>query len=139
MSEIQEASEIVIDMDAIHTNLHHQLDEAMAKGGTSTNPGDSDNTSQLESLQFGSHDDYTLSRPKSLDSRVPDPLTLCNYTALATRCTVGPMTKVLGNYFDWMAFAATVIDGVALTASRQQLQSADGVLLELLLLSEVKS
>ncbi|CCF50241.1 uncharacterized protein UHO2_06258 [Ustilago hordei] len=139
MSEIQEASEIVIDMDAIHTDLHHQLNEATAKGGTSTTPGDPNDTSQLESPQFSSHNDYMLPRPKSLDNKMPDPLTLCSYMALTTRCTIGPTTEALDHYFDQMAFVATVMDGVALTASSQQLRSTDGILLKLLLLSEVKS
>ncbi|SAM84250.1 uncharacterized protein UBRO_20822 [Ustilago bromivora] len=126
-------------MDTIHADLHNQLDKATAKGGTSTNPGDPDDTSQLESPQFGSHDDYMLLRPKSPNSKMPDPLALCSYVALATRYTVGPTTEVLDHYFNWMAFAATVMDSVALTASSQQLRSADSILLKPLSLSEVKS
>lgn len=59
--------------------------------------------------------------------------------AFATRCADKPATTYLGHYLDRMAFATTVMHGTALTASSQQLRSADGILLEPSSLSEAQS
>lgn len=104
-------------MDTIQASLHKQLDIVMAKGDTNTNLGDHNNTSQLESPQFGSHDNYTLSRPESPDSEMSDLLALHSYTAFATRCVVDQTTEVLDHHLDRMAFTVTVMNGIALTAS----------------------
>ncbi|SOV02072.1 uncharacterized protein UDID_18947 [Ustilago sp. UG-2017a] len=77
-----------------------QLDEATAEGDISTNLGDPDDTSQLESPQFGLHNDYTLSRPKSPNSEMSYPLALHSYTAFAMGCATKPTTEALDNHLD---------------------------------------
>ncbi|KAJ1026654.1 hypothetical protein NDA13_004027 [Ustilago tritici] len=139
MSEIQEAREIAINMDAICVDLNDQLDDATAKGGISTDLDVSNNTSQLKSPQLGLYDNYTLSLPKPPSSNSSDPLALLSFTAFAMRCAVKPATTSLGHYLDQMAFATTMINGIALAASSQQLHSADGILLEPSLLSEAQN
>ncbi|SAM83167.1 uncharacterized protein UBRO_20375 [Ustilago bromivora] len=138
MSKIQEAREITINMDAIWMDLNDQLNEAMAKGGNSTDLDVSNNTSQLKSPQLGLYND-TLSSPEPPSSESSDPLALLSFTAFTTRCTVKPATTSLGHYLDQMAFATTVMNGIALAASSQQLHSADGILLEPSSLSEAQN
>ncbi|SAM82184.1 uncharacterized protein UBRO_20643 [Ustilago bromivora] len=117
MSEIQEAGEITINMDAICTDLNDQLDDVMAEGGISTDLDVSNDTSQLESPQLGLYGNYTLSSPKPPSSKSSDPLALLSF----------------------MAFATRLMNGIALAASGQQLCSADGILLEPSLLSEAQN
>ncbi|CCF50123.1 hypothetical protein NDA11_004238 [Ustilago hordei] len=131
MLEIQAAGEITTDMDGICTDLNAQLNDTSAEGGTSTDLDISNAISPLEFPRLGLYDNCMLS---SLD-----PLTLLNFTAFATRCADKPAMTYLGHYLDQMAFATTVMNGTALTASSQQLHSTDGILLEPSLLSEVQS
>ncbi|SYW78095.1 uncharacterized protein UBRO2_02287 [Ustilago bromivora] len=100
MSEIQEAGEITINMDAICTDLNDQLDDVMAEGGISTDLDVSNDTSQLESPQLGLYGNYTLSSPKPPSSKSSDPLALLSFMAFATRCAVKPATTSLGHYLD---------------------------------------
>ncbi|SOV08667.1 uncharacterized protein UDID_17687 [Ustilago sp. UG-2017a] len=99
----------------------------------------SNDTSQLKSPQLGLYDNYTLSSLKPPSSESSDPLALLSFTAFAMRCAVKPATTSLGHYLDQMAFATTVMNGIALAASGQQLHSADGILLESSLLSEAQN
>lgn len=131
MSEIQVAGEIAIDMDGICADLNAQLDDVSAEGGTSTDLDVSNTVSPLESPRLDLYDNRTLSSP--------DSLALFNFTAFATRCADKPATTYLGHYLDRIAFATTVMHGTALTASSQQLRSADGIFLEPSLLSEAQS
>lgn len=121
MLEIQAAGEITINMDAICADLNDQLDDVLAKGGISTDLYVSNNTSQLESPQLGLYSNYTLSSPEPPSIKSSDPLALLSFTAFTTRCTVKPAMTSLGHYLDRMAFATTVMNGIALTASSQQL------------------
>ncbi|SAM63157.1 uncharacterized protein UBRO_20160 [Ustilago bromivora] len=130
MSDICDAGEIIINMDAIHAVLNVRLDDATAEGGTDTNPEVSTDTSQLGSPQFDLYNEYTLSTPKSPSSESPDPLGMLSFMTFATSCAIKPATKTLGHYLDQIAFATIVMNRVALTASSQQLCSADSILLE---------
>ncbi|CCF47960.1 hypothetical protein NDA11_001864 [Ustilago hordei] len=121
MLEIQAAREITINMDAICADLNDQLDDVSAKGGISTDLYVSNNTSQLESPQLGLYSNYTLSLPEPPSIKSSDPLALLSFMAFTMRCTVKPAMTSLGHYHDQMAFATTVMNGIALTASSQQL------------------
>ncbi|SOV03424.1 uncharacterized protein UDID_18663 [Ustilago sp. UG-2017a] len=113
MSEIQAAGEIAIDMDAICADLNDQLDNVTAKGGISADLYVSNDTSQLESPQLGLYNDYTLSSPEPPSSKSSNLLALLSFTAFATRCAVKPATTSLRHYLDQMAFATTVMNGIA--------------------------
>ncbi|SYW81919.1 uncharacterized protein UHO2_00414 [Ustilago hordei] len=130
MSDIHAVSEIIIDMDAISTDLNTQLDDTTAKGGTDATPVAFTYTSPLESPQFNPHNEYTLSTPKSPSSEAPDPLGMLSSTAFAMSCAIKPAMKNLGHYLDQIAFATGIMNRVALVTSSQELCSTDGILLK---------
>ncbi|CCF52158.1 hypothetical protein NDA11_005156 [Ustilago hordei] len=68
-----------------------------------------------------------------------DHLDLLGYTAFATICSSTQALMVSSHHLNCMAFAVTVMNGVALIVSSQQLHSTDGILLEPLLLNKAKT
>ncbi|KAJ1028005.1 hypothetical protein NDA13_003456 [Ustilago tritici] len=82
-----------------------------------------DNVSVLESNCMGSSDQF-------------NPL---GYMALAAMCSSTQVLTISSHHLNHMAFAVTVMNGVALIASGQQLHSTNRILLEPLLLNEGKA
>ncbi|UTT91596.1 hypothetical protein NDA17_005640 [Ustilago hordei] len=60
-------------------------------------------------------------------------------TSLAVMCSGTGTIMISNHHLDQMAFATTVMNGATLIASGQQMQSADGILLEPLSLNEAKA
>ncbi|KAJ1029093.1 hypothetical protein NDA18_002721 [Ustilago nuda] len=66
----------------------------------------------------------------------PNPV---SYTAFATACSDTQAPTISDHHLDHMAFATTMLTRIALIASRQQMRSADSILLEPLSLNEAKT
>ncbi|KAJ1023855.1 hypothetical protein NDA13_004689 [Ustilago tritici] len=143
-AEIEEAGEVIMDIDAITADLQADLDVVQSKGGNipqgSTYAETQENMSLLETPCSDAVADVynSVSMIESNCMELPDPLDLLGYTAFATTCFDTQTPIVSSHHLDHMAFAVTVMDGMALIASGQQLQSANGILLEPLSLNEAK-
>ncbi|KAJ1041808.1 hypothetical protein NDA14_002149 [Ustilago hordei] len=119
MAEIEDAGEIVMDLDAITADLRAELDMVSSKGGNIQQA--STHTDTQENI---------ISVLGSTHTKSPDPLGLLGYTAFATTCS-GTQAPTIGtHYLDCMAFAVAVMNGTTLIANGQQLRSTDGILLE---------
>ncbi|SOV09013.1 uncharacterized protein UDID_18233 [Ustilago sp. UG-2017a] len=149
MAEIEEAGEVIMDIDAITADLQADLDATQSKGVNipqrSTHVETQEDMSLLETPRSDAvtdvYDSVSILGSTCMES--PDPSDLLGYTAFAATCSAvkhpGTQTSTVSSYhLDRMAFVAMVMDGTALIASGQQLQSADRILLEPLLLSEAK-
>ncbi|KAJ1578019.1 hypothetical protein NDA12_001817 [Ustilago hordei] len=150
MGDIEEAGEIVIDIDAIATELGAELDMVQPKRGNMIlglpHDENHENVSPLNMPQSDMtadmYDDVSV-----LDITHTEPLDLSidlEYMAFATMCSLAPnpatcIPVVSSHHLDHMAFAAAIMDSTALIASGQHLQSADGILLEPLSLNEAKA
>ncbi|KAJ1582550.1 hypothetical protein NDA11_006179 [Ustilago hordei] len=145
MSEFEDTSEIVMDLDAIAADLCAELDGVLSERGTVQQAPTHTNTQATVSLlRMPRSDALTdvydgVSVLGSTHTKSLDPLNLFRYTAFAAMCS-GTQAPTLGNHhLDCMAFAVAVMNGTALIASGQQLWSTDGILLEPLSLNEAKA
>ncbi|KAJ1598605.1 hypothetical protein NDA14_005027 [Ustilago hordei] len=139
-SSIEEAGEIVIDLDAIAANLRADLEVMMSEGGkhlpdlTSTLNG----TSLLETphsvAMADMYDDVSMLETPCTES--PSPI---SYTAFTMACSNTLAPTVSDHHLDRMVFVTTVMTGTALIASGQQIHSVDSILLEPLSLNEAKT
>ncbi|CCF48902.1 uncharacterized protein UHOR_13417 [Ustilago hordei] len=150
MGDIEEAGEIIIDIDAIATELGVEFNMVQPKRGNMIlglpHDENHENMSPLDMPQSDMtadmYDDVSV-----LNITHTEPLDLSidlEYMAFATMCSLAPnpathIPIVSSHHLDHMAFAATIMDGTALIASGQHLQSADSILLEPLSLNEAKA
>ncbi|SYW84530.1 uncharacterized protein UHO2_04469 [Ustilago hordei] len=140
MTAIEEAGEIIIDLDAIAANLRVDLEVMMSEGGkhlldlTSTLNGTSLLKTPHSDATADVYDDISMLETPHTES--PGPV---SYTAFTTACsdTLAPTISV--HHLDRMVFVTTVMTSTALIASGQQICSADGILLEPLSLNEAKT
>ncbi|SAM82283.1 uncharacterized protein UBRO_20657 [Ustilago bromivora] len=132
MAEIEAASETVVDIYVIATDLEAELDATPSERGN-TMP-DLPHTNALDTTPL-------LETPRSdAIADVYDNISMIEhgFTAFATTCSKTLATTISSHHIDHMAYAVTVMNRTTLITSSQQLQSADGVLLEPLLLNEAK-
>ncbi|KAJ1036735.1 hypothetical protein NDA10_003522 [Ustilago hordei] len=114
-SSIEEAGEIVIDLDAIAANLRADLEVMI------------DATADM-------YDDVSMLETPCTES--PGPI---SYTAFTMACSNTLAPTVSNHHLDRMVFVTTVMTGTALIASGQQIHSVDSILLEPLSLNEAKT
>ncbi|UTT89912.1 hypothetical protein NDA17_000915 [Ustilago hordei] len=115
MTAIEEAGEIIIDLDAIAANLRVDLEVMI------------DATADV-------YDDISMLETPHTES--PGPV---SYTAFTTACSDTLAPTISDHHLDRMVFVTTVMTSTALIASGQQICSADGILLEPLSLNEAKT
>ncbi|CCF53009.1 hypothetical protein NDA11_005756 [Ustilago hordei] len=80
------------------------------------------------------YDDISILETPHTES--PGPV---NYMAFTMACSDKQAPTISNHHLDHIAFATTVMAGAALIASRQQMCSANGILLEPLSLNEAKT
>ncbi|KAJ1598936.1 hypothetical protein NDA14_005726 [Ustilago hordei] len=140
MTAIKEAGEIIIDLDAIATNLRADLDVTTSEGGNHL--PDLKSTLNSEPLLETPHSDAMaeiyddVSILETPHTELPSPI---NYTAFTMACSDEQAPTISDHHLDRIAFATTVMAGATLIASRQQMHSANGILLEPLSLNEAKT
>ncbi|SPC63850.1 uncharacterized protein UHOD_11350 [Ustilago sp. UG-2017b] len=144
MAKIEEAGEVVMDLDAIAADLRAELDAAPSEEGhiqQALTHTDTQDVPLLETPRSDAVPDVYdgVSVLGSTCTESPDPLDLLGYTALAATCSGSQAPTISSHHLDHMAFAVTVMNGTTLIASGQQLQSADSILLEPLSLNEAKT
>ncbi|UTT94292.1 hypothetical protein NDA17_007422 [Ustilago hordei] len=131
MNAIEEAGEMVINLDAITADLGAELDVAMSEGGITIQDlmNTLGNVPLLETPHSDAmadmYDDISILEPICTES--PGPL---SYMAFATACSDTQAPTISNHHLDHMAFAVTMMNGTTLVASRQQMHSANGILLE---------
>ncbi|KAJ1021036.1 hypothetical protein NDA13_005664 [Ustilago tritici] len=143
MAAIEEAGEVVVDLDAIAADLEAELNVTASKGGNIMQ----DLTDTLENVPLletprsnatvDVYNDVSILEPNCTES--PDPLDLLSYRAFAAACSDIQAPTISGHHLDHMAFVVTMMNGTMLIVSGQQMRSADGILLEPLLLSKAKA
>ncbi|SYW81901.1 uncharacterized protein UHO2_00405 [Ustilago hordei] len=140
MNAIEEAEEIVIDLDAIAADLGAELNVTMSEGGNPMQDLMSTlrNVPLLETPHSDTtadmYDDISILKPICTES--PGPL---SYTAFTTACSDTQAPTISDHHLDHMAFVVTVMNSTTLVVSRQQMCSANSILLEPLLLNEAKA
>ncbi|KAJ1038973.1 hypothetical protein NDA10_001740 [Ustilago hordei] len=141
MSEIENAGEIVIDLDAIAAELCAELDVTLSQARNSTEDPTCVDILMLETPRSNAmasvYDDISILDLNHVG--LTDRISTLRYTALAVTCSGTGMIMISNHHLNQMAFTTTVMNGAALIASRQQMQSADGILLEPLSLNEAKA
>ncbi|KAJ1027735.1 hypothetical protein NDA13_003190 [Ustilago tritici] len=143
MAEVEEAGEVVMDLDAIAADLRAELDAAPSEEGHIQQVSTHTDTQDMPLLETPRSDTVPdvydgVSVLRSTRTESLDPLDLLGYTALAAICSGSQAPMISNHHLDRMAFAVTVMNGTALIGSGQQLRSANGILLEPLLLNEAK-
>ncbi|SAM85546.1 uncharacterized protein UBRO_20006 [Ustilago bromivora] len=124
MAEIEEAGEVIMDIDAITADLQADLDATQSEGVNIpqrlTHVESQENVSLLETP----HSDVVadvydgVSVLEFTRTELPDPSNLLGYTAFATTCSAvkhsgTQISTVSSHHLDRMAFAVTVMDGVS--------------------------
>ncbi|KAJ1040540.1 hypothetical protein NDA10_007415 [Ustilago hordei] len=141
MSKIENAGKIVIDLDAITADLCAELDITLSQAKNSTEDPTCVDILTLETPQSDAmasmYDNVSI---LDLNHAGPmDRISTLGYTALAAMCSGTGTIMISNHHLNQMAFATTVMNGATLIVSGQQMQSADGILLEPLSLNEAKA
>ncbi|SPC66777.1 uncharacterized protein UHOD_11428 [Ustilago sp. UG-2017b] len=121
MADIEEAGEIVMDIDAIAADLQADPDAVQSEGGDTmqdlTHAEAQENVSMLDTPHSDAtadvYDSVSVLDSTSMES--PDLSNLLGYTAFAATCSITSnsdiqMPTVSSHHLDRMAFAATVMD-----------------------------
>ncbi|KAJ1593814.1 hypothetical protein NDA11_003315 [Ustilago hordei] len=133
-------------------DLQAELDAVLSEGGNTMQglPPPHAKVQEDTLLLDTPHSDTTadvydgISVLSSTHMALPDSMNLLGYMAFAATCSITlnaniQMLAANSHHLDCMAFAVTVMEGTALNASGQQLQSADGILLEPSSLNEARA
>ncbi|SYW81847.1 uncharacterized protein UHO2_00352 [Ustilago hordei] len=140
MAEIEDAGEVVMDLDTIATDLRAKLDTTPSnEGNNAQNPVHTD-LPTLETPQSNAtmdiYDNVSVLEINCMG--LSDSLDPLRYMAFAVKCSSTQTPTISNHHLDCMAFAVMVMNGVALVVSGQQMHSADRILLEPLSLNKAK-